>query len=373
MLSKIQRHLPTTAVLMIAVWTAAAGPASTEASLQSAAVAWDRGDYIAALTTYLQLLDSPAADTALDRIALQTGELYRTTELTTDGATPQFSPDGRRLLYETGIGLGRVTRLLPADGTTASAAELPGFGAVFSPDGSKIAYLKVSPEPRLTDAQAALDQASSAQRPTRLATLNQLALGAARIVVREIADGRETVLDSGAVRENALVFTAGGVLFSSAPTDGGPLQIYSAAQARLPVAITAPGAGDKVLLDRNATGTAALFTIRPVAGGQRGAGAGGAPAQFGLLSIADARTTMVQGTSPAFSGDGASFAYVVRQGNEGRVMVAATGDPANGTVVRKGTERVDAPALSHDGSRVAYQLMPREDWEIYTANRDGTG
>jgi hypothetical protein len=52
-------------------------------------------------------------------------------------------------------------------------------------------------------------------------------------------------------------------------------------------------------------------------------------------------------------------------------MVANTADPASATIVRRGPERVDAPALSPDGSRVAFQMMTKEDWEIYTCNRDG--
>jgi hypothetical protein len=41
--------------------------------------------------------------------------------------------------------------------------------------------------------------------------------------------------------------------------------------------------------------------------------------------------------------------------------------------VRRGPERVDAPAASSDGTRLAFQMMPREDWEIFSINRDGTG
>jgi hypothetical protein len=39
--------------------------------------------------------------------------------------------------------------------------------------------------------------------------------------------------------------------------------------------------------------------------------------------------------------------------------------------VKRTTFRLDAPALSADGSRVAYQMMPRDDWEIFVAERDG--
>ena len=49
-------------------------------------------------------------------------------------------------------------------------------------------------------------------------------------------------------------------------------------------------------------------------------------------------------------------------------------DPsATPTVVRKGPERVDFPVLSPSGNRVAFQMMTRDDWEIFVVNRDGTG
>jgi len=47
--------------------------------------------------------------------------------------------------------------------------------------------------------------------------------------------------------------------------------------------------------------------------------------------------------------------------------------PTTGTqaAVKRTTNRLEAPALSADGSRVAYQMMPRDDWEIFIADRDG--
>ena len=53
-------------------------------------------------------------------------------------------------------------------------------------------------------------------------------------------------------------------------------------------------------------------------------------------------------------------------------MAGAVADPARAAIVRKGPERLEAPALSRDGNRIAFQIMPREDWEIYVVNRDGT-
>jgi hypothetical protein len=41
------------------------------------------------------------------------------------------------------------------------------------------------------------------------------------------------------------------------------------------------------------------------------------------------------------------------------------------TTIRAGRERLEAPALSPDGQRVAYQLMTHTDWEIYLSDRSG--
>ena len=91
------------AALFAAAWIHVAGrdraaaDNTPKAALQRAADAWDKGDYVAALTAYQDLLSGPDAPTALEPIALQTGELFRTIELTADGANPSFSPDSRYL------------------------------------------------------------------------------------------------------------------------------------------------------------------------------------------------------------------------------------------------------------------------------------
>jgi hypothetical protein len=116
----------------------AQGPSDT--TLRNADVAWDKGDYIASLTAYQQLLEGADAERVLEPIALQTGELYVTTEITTDGTSPQMSPDGKYVSYETGGAPARLTRVVTADGVKP-VAELQGFDASFSPDGTKIVYL----------------------------------------------------------------------------------------------------------------------------------------------------------------------------------------------------------------------------------------
>ena len=66
-------------------------PAATKA-FDAANDAWERGDYIAALNGYIQLLSAPGGDTFVEPIALTTGELFETRELTATAAPRGSAP-----------------------------------------------------------------------------------------------------------------------------------------------------------------------------------------------------------------------------------------------------------------------------------------
>ena len=54
-------------------------------ALQDAYLAWDRGDYPEAVRGYLEVLRGGEGLAHLEEIALLTGELFKVTEITTDG------------------------------------------------------------------------------------------------------------------------------------------------------------------------------------------------------------------------------------------------------------------------------------------------
>ncbi len=341
----------------------------TETPLQSAALAWDRGDYVTALTTYLQILDANPPDASLEAIALQTGELFRTIQLTDDGKAPLFAPDGRHFTYETGPAAAPVTRLVQTEEATKPLAEFKGFGATFSPDGAELAYLKVEPSAILNELYASVDAAPQALRQQRLAAFNQRLALDARIVVHHRASGRETELPAPNMRKTGLAFTTGGVLFIGGdvekPTES---QIHTVAAGSAPRALTT-GDGEKQLLDASASGALLTYSIRT--GGRRGGDPN--PRPFGVLHATTGATTLIMATGITVSADGGTIAYVTREGSENQLMIAESKDLSRPAIVRKGPERLEGLALSRDGRRVAFQMMPKEDWEIFRINRDGSG
>jgi hypothetical protein len=146
--------------------------------------------------------------------------------------------------------------------------------------------------------------------------------------------------------------------------------------------------GLKTLLAADPTGAALIYTNtgvafrRPAAagsaaptgqGGRGGAGGrgggpggGGATASFSVLNLATKSTRIINGSSPAVSADGSTIAWINRTADAYTLSVSpALSDTV--TVVRTGRDRLNAPSLSPDGRKVAYELMQFTDWEIYVS------
>jgi hypothetical protein len=360
------------AILLLLTGIVAAGEAPwgsqsrPEATLDDASDAWARGDYVAALTTYQQLLEGPDADRVLASIALETGELYVTTQLTDDGAGARISPDGRYATYESGVPPSRVTHVVSANDWAREIATVQGYGAVFSQDGSTLAYLRLQPSPALAAAYEEAAAAPPGERSFRTATLSGRASGEAVITLRDVATGRETAVDAGTLLKSDLVFAGNMLLFAGGPPGAGR-QVYSVSPDRGVEAVTS-GDGDKTPVVATADGKAVLISTRPSA-------ARGVPRnRYALLQLVDRHLVPIDSIDrPSFSANGQWLAFSARDGNRYSVMRAPASNPTAAMTVRSGPERVENTALSPDGGRVAYQMMPADDWEIYTAGSDGSG
>ena len=396
----------------LAAWTTlgARDNAAADAALERAWFAWDKGDYLSALTTYRELLTGPDAAGVLEPIALQTGELYTTTELTKDGANPVFSPDSRYFSFETGAGViagaasgaERVTHVRATATPAKEVSTLDGGDASFCPDARHVAFLRVPASPEITAAQnavAAMASASAQERAPRQQALTRLIARRGQIVVRDLTSGADEAVDTGELLKTGVMCAAdGAVLFAgAAETDTTTTQIYAARAGAAPKALT-QGDGFKIPSKIDASGRTILFTIprqgpfrvpaaepaqpggAPAGGGGRGGAGGGggfnnAPTSFGVVTLAGA-STIINGLSPALARDGRSVAWVTRTvpatgGGEQKLLAAAVDGLSSPTELHKGSERLDAPALSPDGSRVAFQRMTGDDWEIYVTGRDG--
>lgn len=381
---------------------------------------WDAGQYPAALDDLKAILQSSSAADYRDRVALLTGEVFVTTELTTDGRNPHVSSTGKYASYETGAGAKVVTRVVTVtNGKAQVVAELPGTDAAFDASEARVAWIRPKITPAWTQASAALDAAASAaERQVAQSQLTSLVAREGELVVRDLGSGADRVWPTGALLKATPMWTGEGrtLLFIGADvTDGSREDVYSTEAAGAPVRLTdQPGNKTNVLLDPK--GRVLIYTVggQPAfrgagapaggtgrggnAGGGRGAGAGAAvptaaaaataPAaappgpnpcgggggrgaaggspSFAVVDLAAKSTRIVQGQAVAMSADGGTMAWLARDGASCTLSMSPTTGGAVTTV--RTASRLDTPALSPDGTQVAYDMMPITDWEIYVSD-----
>lgn len=351
-------------------------------ALADAHDAWARGDYVTALDGYIRLLNGPADEALQDLIAEHTGEVFASVELTADGRAPRFSAGGRYIAYEIGLEVSRRTVILRNDASRSVVAQLPGVSATFSPaDDNTVAYLRLDESADLVAAAKALDDAPLAvqNRNALIQALNYQVLRNTRVVVRDLASQQERELAAAGLLKTGLSFAADGrrlFFLGGVESDETRNDIYAVAEGQ-----TATPVGDASGLKgapiADASGASLIYVVPnlnplrrpqpPGPGGFRGPAAGGA--SFAVVDLSTGRTKTISGSAPAYSADGRVLAYVARVGAENHLMV---GPPlGEHAAVKKTTERLDAPAVSPDGLRIAVQVMARDDWEVHVVSRDG--
>lgn len=355
---------------------------------------WDAGDYQLALPRLISVMRSPAAQEYLERVALLTGEYYPSITIANDGRAPKLSANGQFVTYETGPAANPVTRVVRAAAGGALVADLPGAGASINAAGTHVVWIRPVSTPEWTAAQKVLGTPGP-NTPERLAaalTASWLTATAGELVVRDLNSGAERVLATPNLAKTAPTFAADdrSVLFvGSEVSDLSRTDIYRAGDAGTPERLTAEP-GFKTLLAVDPKGGALLYSnagapfrqppvagapgAAPQAGGGRGGGGGraggpgggGATQSFAVLNIASKSTRLITGSTPVMSADGSTIAWITRTPDAYTLNVSpALSDTV--TVVRTGRDRIDAPSLSPDGRKVAYQLMQFTDWEIYVS------
>jgi Tol biopolymer transport system component len=345
----------------------------------SAYYAWDAGHYIESLEQLEHLLSGPNADGLLEQIALLTGELYQVMEIAQDGRAVRWSSDGRYAAYETGTGTEITTHILSVtDEGVQRVSEVRGSGLVFAPSGDRVAYIVV---PETEELAAALQQLQSAaaagDRASRMRMRRDLVrINAehARIVVREMASGRERQIapDLGlfslmyGATDNTLYFVG------SPKGDATRTDIYTLTD----------GGDTRPLTD----GPGRKNDPRLVLGGEHLAYSVGS-GTLGVVELATGATHTINAASPVYSADGTKIAYFGRDGDETTVNVVDLEAGVEPIELARSTDRMSQTvsracaacpahsglALSPDGSRVVFQMMPRENWELYVASADGSG
>jgi hypothetical protein len=309
--------------------------------------AWENGRYIDALEDLKVVLAASDAETFSDRVAELTGEIWQTVEVAKDSRAPRWSPDGRHLSVELGTAADRRIRVLRASEGYATVFEAPGFAPSFASDGRSVAWLKAGPTGRPSiqwrrlDGGAIEEIALDAGAATSLTLMGRSPLRAL-VITGTLGDSMATL------RMRDLTGQDGSWRTITVP-GGQPVEIVRSANAQVAMVMT----GRRGAFARQIPGFAATARID------------------GFSAIADAALNggqlgpRVPSTGAVISADGSTTAFLATEGD--RTLVLVRRDDAPVAIIHSSSTPVQGLALAPDGSRVAWQTMLREDWEIFTS------
>jgi hypothetical protein len=263
---------------------------------------------------------------------------------------PRWAPNGTHIAYESGRGDALRTRIATVGDTVRTLAELTGAGLAFSADSRTVAYLA----PR------------GAGQPPRVRT-------------RNVETGQETDLNDGGLIVTQLEWGSDGTLFAvAANADQAPSQIvaWRAGSTAAPTALTRSDSA-KTNLVVVSGGRYVMYAVTAGGAGGRGGRAGGGGGgrggaqqggMFEVFDVASGTARQFAGRNVAVARNGSALVYLAGGGLPApnaimRLPLAPLGEPQQvyGTALQ-----IQAPAIAPDGSRIAFQQMLREDWEIMT-------
>lgn len=351
---------------LICVVTFVTGTAAAQDSLvaryEAAVAAWGDGDYITALELLERVLAHPDGARFTRSAALLTGEWYRTVEVAPDGRSVRWSSDGRLASYEVGDGAEILTQIVRIAGTEiVPVAAVRGRGVSLRPDGGAVAFRRLREGEDLERARREVRagvQIRSLEDVRRLQ--RDLALVEARfsqLVVQNLPGGEERPVDVGALApleatwgpDNRLYFSAWSASDSTrsevyrVTSDGGIARVTNAPGFKYDLRVYS----DRIV----------FLTADGV----------------GVARLPEGAVHLMPAQAPAFSADGRTMAFLASAGDQTAVSVAALEPGSDPRAIFRTPVPIQNLAVAPDGSQVAFQLMPREDWEIYVVGVDGSG
>ena len=357
---RMVRFVPASLVLTYAISFVLQAHAQTDLRIlsdqyRSATENWDAGQYVEALATFEALLGSEGGDTYFEDIALITGELFQTMEVAEWGTNPQWASDGPFFTYERPGEGGSVTVIVSFESKTPrELATIEGRNAQLIAFGTAVAYLKVDRGPEFSERrQAAFDEITERTREQFQEygrKVRALEAEYSTVIIRDIGSGEERVVATPGLAVFEIHFHPAGekmYLVASEEDNMGSRDIYELTATSLPRAITS-GPGIKENLKILADEKHAIFTVDRE--------------RIAVFEFETGQTQVFFGSDPVYSADGATAAFFHSEDSKNMIKVFRLGDPPQ--VIYETEHPVENLAVSPNGERVVFQIMPRENWEL---------
>lgn len=342
---------------------------------------WDAGDYPAALETMIEIMESPDAALYFDEIAMLTGEIYTVDTLAVDGRSPVFSPDNRHFSWEEEGQKTQISRI--TDGGTEHLYTVDGTGLIFSADGQHALFQQTEPTALAEELQRNLEEAFAARDRSEIfrsrdALQHEEALNRTIIQMNLETGETETVSTGGLIVQNISFDHDGTLIFAGLhPTEPSRSDIYKMSLSDTgPERITTgegyfdnpiPLPDGRIIVSSNPEST---FPSDPEAVQH----SFDSEPSIMLLSSRGSEVASWTGENPVLSDSGNRLAFMTEHEGETHIHTVDFGSSDyRHTTLISSEDAVQNPALSPDGSILAYMLRSGISWDIHMVHTaDGT-
>ncbi|TVR30382.1 MAG: M28 family peptidase [Balneolaceae bacterium] len=343
---------------------------------------WDAGNYIEALEDFLEILNGPDAHLYFDDIASLTGELYIVDEISDDGRNPVFSPDNRHFAWQENSGGFITTKIARISETGVEHLHtLEGRDILFSPDGRHGVVMRTTISSRMEELQQELNDAFEARdRSAIIAARNSLQYEQAvntSLYRVNLASGETAALNTGELMVRTPAFDAeGGLWFAGKnPNHQNRSDIYSMSiEGSSPNQITEePGFYDAP--QPTYGGEMIVFNSYPSSPFPTPANADrhtyDTASSIILHHLQNGAVNRWEGQAPVISKSGNRLAFLRPGERENSIYsVEISANAGEATEMVSSSYPIQHPALSPDGSKLAYMLREGISWDIHMVHTE---
>lgn len=357
-------------------------PDDAQALFDDARFAWDEGEYVEALEGFQAVLDHDEGEQFFDDIALITGELYETVELSDDGENVRFSPDGQYAAYDRAHDDIVHTHIVDVSGDAPEEVDrFPGTDFAFAPDGPDGAYLHVSHTDAIDEATQRLQDAM--QRQDRSAAQRYQRERAA--LIAEQTELRHRDVEAG----TSTAYTHDGLTIDQPAFDTEQGHLYVVGMSHdqrdrthiyridtpddTPTRIHADTPGYRTNPQPVSGTSTVMYELDdeppfPVINGPDDDESVALSGQIAIHSGDD--ELLFEGEKPVAADGGTMMGYLHTASDTNRVHARPLDSPDDARTLHETTESIDSPALSPDGTQLAFTKQPTISWQVYLVDTD---
>ncbi len=371
---------------LVVISSSAEGQNDPQKKFEESYIAWDEGKYTTALEGMIELIEGPYYAKYLEKIAQITGELYSVRELTADGSSPGFSPDGRYVYFHNGEYLNSTINVIDLLKNNKKLYEINGSDISFSPDGKKAVFFRLEKTADVKKALGVLEKARNAfpfnrQDYYRARTEAGYYLSMAKKLFEiELDTGRERKLPLDDYLINSVTFSSMGnyLYFTGAlRTEPDICFLFSYVETTENIVRISGNQDDhvnKIICEPE--GRFIVYTLtksNPLpskSSGRRGRTDSGS-GDFVIHYLNTGESRKINGRFASLSKDGSTLLYTMKNDASTELFYLKPESRQEPEKIISTEDRIENPVLSVDGSLLAYSKMVRDDFEVYI--NDPTG